>query len=168
LDDEESEILSKADTIRTKIALRKNESRLTKKSLKNRAIIPRTKTRKRFSQLESHLSSLGLDHSRISARTRTGFQRGEGEIAMLGEDVVMRDAVESTPNEVQIFKAKMSRATSGLKNQSAVVKTEGLRRARQVGRNRDARQGEADRRIAESKPKHMYVGKRKMGKTNRR
>ena len=45
MDDEESEILSKADAIRTKIALRKNESRLVKKSLKNRAIIPRQKTR---------------------------------------------------------------------------------------------------------------------------
>jgi hypothetical protein len=30
------------------------------------------------------------------------------------------------------------------------------------------RQGEADRRVTASKPKHMLVGKRKMGKTNRR
>src|SRR5271169_5650424 len=108
MDDEESELLEKADKIRTKIALRKNESRLVKKSLKNRAIIPRTKTRKRMSQMENHLSSLGLDHSSISTRARAGLTGGPG--AMSGEDVVMRDAVESAPTAGQIWKAKRSRA----------------------------------------------------------
>ena len=166
MDDEETEILEKADKIRTKIALRKNDSRLTKKSLKNRAIIPRTKTRKRMSQLESHLNSLGLDHSAISARARSGFLARGG--ALSGEDVVMRDAVESGPTEAQIWKAKRSRATGGIRDQNVADKAERLRRTKQIGRNRDARQGEGDRRVVESRPKHMFVGKRKMGKTNRR
>jgi nucleolar GTP-binding protein len=167
MDDDEIELLEKADKVRTKIALRKNESHLTKKSLKNRAIIPRTKTRKRMSQLENHLSSIGLDHSSISSRARSGFQTGEAKMG--GEDVVMRDAVvETGPSERDIWKAKRSRATSGLKDQSFVDKAEKLKRSRQITRNRDARQGEADRRVLETKPKHMYAGKRKMGKTNRR
>jgi nucleolar GTP-binding protein len=166
LDDEDTELLEKADKIRTKIALRKNESRLTKKSLKNRAIMPRTKTHKRMSELENHLTSLGLDHSRISSRARSGFQGGD--VAMSGEDVVMRDAVKTGPTEAQIWKAKRSRATSGMKNPSAADKAERMKRSKQIGRNREARQGEGDRRVVESKPKHMYVGKRKMGKTNRR
>src|SRR5438552_11784093 len=116
MDDEETEILGKAEKIRNKITLRKNESRLTKKSLKNRAIIPRTKTRKRMSQLENHLTSLGLDHSRISARARSGFSGADA--AMSGEDVVMRDAVESGPTEAQIWKAKRSRATGGIRDQN--------------------------------------------------
>ena len=168
MDDEETEILEKAEKIRNKITLRKNESRLTKKSLKNRAIIPRTKTRKRMSQLESHLTSLGLDHSALSARARSGFLAGGGGGALSGEDVVMRDAVESGPSEAQIWNAKQSRATRGLKNQGQADKAERLRRLKQVGRNREARQGEGDRRAVESKPKHMFVGKRKIGKTNRR
>jgi len=167
MDDEEVELLEKADKVRTKIALRKNESRLTKKSLKNRAIIPRTKTRKRMSQLEHHLSSIGLDHSSISARARSGFQ-GTGDINMSGEDVVMRDAVFTGPSDTQIWKAKVSRATGGLKNQSVASAAERIKRSKQIGRNRDARQGEGDRRVVASKPKHMFVGKRKMGKTNRR
>ena len=167
MDDDEAELLEKADKIRTKIALRKNESRLTKKSLKNRAIIPRTKTRKRMSDLEKHLSSIGLDHSSISGRARAGFL--EGEAPLEGADVVMRDAVvESGPSRRDIWKAKKSRATSGLKDRSFVDKVERLNRSRQIKRNREARQGEADRRVLETKPKHMYVGKRKMGKTNRR
>ena len=34
--------------------------------------------------------------------------------------------------------------------------------------NNDARKGEADRRILDSKPKHLFSGKRKLGKTDRR
>ena len=34
--------------------------------------------------------------------------------------------------------------------------------------NNNARKGEADRRILDSKPKHLFSGKRKMGKTDRR
>jgi hypothetical protein len=36
------------------------------------------------------------------------------------------------------------------------------------GRNLGGRQGEADRRVTAIKQKHMLVGKRKMGQTNRR
>jgi len=34
--------------------------------------------------------------------------------------------------------------------------------------NLSAKKGEADRRILTSKPRHLFVGKRKLGKTNRR
>lgn len=168
MDDEEEEILEKAEKIRTKHALRKNESRLNKTALKNRAMIPRTKTRKLMSQFESHLLSLGLDASRISSRARSGFRIAEA--AMSGEDVVMRDAVEMQPSKEQIWKAKSARnkGLAGVKDLASAEKTEVLKRSGQVGRNRDARQGEGDRRVVASKPKHMFVGKRKMGKTNRR
>ena len=33
---------------------------------------------------------------------------------------------------------------------------------------REARKGEGDRRILTAKPKHLFSGKRKMGKTDRR
>lgn len=38
----------------------------------------------------------------------------------------------------------------------------------QTPKNRDARQGEADRHIFDLKPKHLFAGKRKQGKTDRR
>jgi nucleolar GTP-binding protein len=88
---------------------------------------------------------------------------------MSGEDVVMRDAdVQAGPSEEQVWNAKTSRATTGLRDQSVADKVERIKRAKQMVRNRDGRQGEADRHIGSSKPKHMLVGKRKMGKTNRR
>jgi nucleolar GTP-binding protein len=168
MDDEETEILEKAEKIRTKIALRKNESRLNKKSLKNRAIIPRTKTRKRISQLENHLKEIGLDSSTISARAR-GFGYQGGEAALTGEDVVMRDSGEVVPSEQAIWRVKQqNRTAGGLKSSAVLNKVEQVKRSKQRGRNLGGRQGEADRRVTASKPKHMLVGKRKMGKTNRR
>lgn len=48
------------------------------------------------------------------------------------------------------------------------------KKAKKIGRkaqktfNMEARKGEADRRILTAKPKHLFSGKRKMGKTDRR
>jgi nucleolar GTP-binding protein len=162
MDDKESELLEKASNVREKNALRKNVSRLLKKSLKNRAVIPRTRTRRRMSDMESHLSSLGLDHSVISTHVQTNLSRSQ--LATSGEDVVMRDA-----GETDLTDASTKRPVSGgLKNVGAMEKVERIKRSKQIKRNREARQGEGDKRVTETKPKHMYVGKRKMGKTNRR
>jgi nucleolar GTP-binding protein len=38
----------------------------------------------------------------------------------------------------------------------------------QTTMNRNARKGEADRKILNVKPKHLFAGKRKLGKTQRR
>ena len=38
----------------------------------------------------------------------------------------------------------------------------------QRGMNRNAKKGEADRKILDMKPKHLFAGKRKAGKTQRR
>ena len=48
------------------------------------------------------------------------------------------------------------------------------KKAKKIGRkaqksfNMEARKGEADRRVLDMKPKHLFSGKRKMGKTDRR
>ena len=47
-------------------------------------------------------------------------------------------------------------------------KAKKLARVTQRQMNLDAKKGEADRRILTSKPRHLFVGKRKLGKTNRR
>lgn len=43
-----------------------------------------------------------------------------------------------------------------------------LNKKAQTGMNRNARKGEADRKILNVKPKHLFAGKRKLGKTQRR
>jgi nucleolar GTP-binding protein len=147
MDDNETEILKKAHKIRTKIAVRKIRSRLNKKSLKNHAIIPRTKTRKHMSQLMNHLTQIGLDSSAISAHAQ-GFGYQGGDMALTGEDVVMRDSGEVVPSEQAIWKTKQqNRAAGGLKSLVVLNKVEQVRRSKQRGRNLGGRQGEADRRV---------------------
>lgn len=68
-DDEEEEILHKASLIREKQALIRNEAKM-RKSLKNRAMIPRKKLRKTVSQLDDHLDELGVDTTNIVRRAR--------------------------------------------------------------------------------------------------
>lgn len=48
------------------------------------------------------------------------------------------------------------------------TKVKKLAKKSQSNRNRLARKGEGDRTILNLKPKHLYSGKRKLGKTSRR
>lgn len=57
---------------------------------------------------------------------------------------------------------------SGLKDKKSKLKAERIRNMAQVHYNKLGRAGEADRHIRESKPKHLYSGKRSVGKTDRR
>jgi len=47
-------------------------------------------------------------------------------------------------------------------------KVKKLAKVTQRQMNLSAKKGEADRRILTSKPRHLFIGKRKLGKTNRR
>ena len=47
-------------------------------------------------------------------------------------------------------------------------KAKRIGRNAQKGMNMEARKGEADRRVLDMKPKHLFSGKRGMGKTDRR
>ncbi|KAK6020318.1 hypothetical protein OSTOST_14031 [Ostertagia ostertagi] len=48
------------------------------------------------------------------------------------------------------------------------MKAEKLRAKALQHLKREARKGEADRHVYDLKPKHLFSGKRKMGKTDRR
>lgn len=164
-DDEMAEVRAKAAFIREKKRLIQNAAS-SKKSLKNRAIIPRKATSRTLSQMETELTTLGLDHSRLSERarsrsqaTRSRLEASEREL----KDVEMAD----TDNELRPT-PQYNRREAGLKNEVQRTKTERITKLSQRKRNRMARAGEADRHIAEKKPKHLYAGKRGMGKTQRR
>jgi nucleolar GTP-binding protein len=49
-----------------------------------------------------------------------------------------------------------------------VQKVKKIAKKAQKGRNQLAKKGEGDRVILNMKPKHLYAGKRKAGKTDRR
>lgn len=169
-DDEEAEIRLKADLIREKRMLIRNEAKM-KKSLKNRAIIPRNATRKNLSEMEDHLDSLGLDTTGIVARARSQ-SRGRVPLRKRGDTA---DAMDLDDPQYEAKMRAKSRARSqsnrredGVTNEISRTKAERAHKLSQRKMNRMARQGEADRHIGAAMPKHLFSGKRGMGKTNSR
>ncbi|KAH6611952.1 nucleolar GTP-binding protein 1 [Boeremia exigua] len=167
-DAEEADIRYKAELIREKRQLIRNEAKM-RKSLKNRAVIPRTAKAVKLSKMESHLESLGHDTSRIAARAEEARGRSRSRAAADG------DAMEIDKPMNAIERAKMrgrsqstNRRMDGVTNEEAATKAEKLAKLSQKKMNRHARQGEADRHTTGSLIKHLTAGKRGIGKTNSR
>ncbi|KAF1998800.1 P-loop containing nucleoside triphosphate hydrolase protein [Amniculicola lignicola CBS 123094] len=171
-DAEEAEIRYKAELIREKRQLIRNEAKM-RKSLKNRAMIPRSAKAMKLSQMEKHLDGLGFDTTKIAERARSQ-SRGRPATRTRFESAGP-DAMELDDNKTALKRA-MSRARSqstnrrddGVTNEVARAKAERLQKLSQKKMNRMARQGEADRHTTGSLTKHLVVGKRGMGKTDRR
>lgn len=186
-DAEDAEIRMKADLIREKRQLIRNEAKM-KKSLKNRAIIPRTATRKKLTDMEDALDTLGHDTTNISARARSQ-SRGRSILrSRTGtEDVMDIDdpGYEAKMRAKSRARSQSNRRDDGVTNEVARTKAERAQKLSQRKMNRMARQGEADRHVAAAMPKHLvciqfallldmkltkfqFSGKRGMGKTNSR
>ncbi|KAF2271492.1 nucleolar GTP-binding protein-like protein [Westerdykella ornata] len=171
-DEDDADIRYKAELIREKRQLIRNEAKM-RKSLKNRAMIPRSAKTQKLSQMESHLESLGYDTSKVSARARSQ-SRGRS-LARGRSEGVDGDAMEIDTPKAALERAKSrarsastNRRTDGVTDETARSKAERLAKLAQKKMNRMARQGEADRHQTGSLTKHLTVGKRGIGKTNRR
>lgn len=64
--------------------------------------------------------------------------------------------------------SKLPRDESGVKDVKMQKKVRFISKKAQTKMNRNARKGEADRKILNVKPMHLFAGKRKLGKTQRR
>ncbi|KAG0635231.1 P-loop containing nucleoside triphosphate hydrolase protein [Tuber brumale] len=172
-DEREVEIRSKADYIREQQALMRNAAR-SKKSTKNRAVIPRSAGQgKKLSDMEAHLDKLGLDSSNITARARSISRGRAAARAAKDADAMDLDGGSSAKKMTPIERAKsrarsINRREDGIADESGRTKAEKLAKLQQKRMNRMARQGESDRHVSASLPKHLFSGKRSMGKTQRR
>ena len=157
-DADEADIRMKAELIREKRQLIRNEAQM-RKSLKNRAVIPRTARKKKLSTMENHLDSLGFDTTSISARARSQ-SRGR---SVLGSRTETGDAMDiDTPQSVRDVLRTKSRTRSqsnrredGVTTLTARSKADRLAKLGQKKMNRMARQGEADRHVPAMMPKHL-------------
>jgi nucleolar GTP-binding protein len=156
-DVEDANLRRKADIIREKRQLIRNAAKM-KKSLKNRAIIPRTSTRKKLTDMEDHLDSLGLDTSSIAARARSQ-SRGRSTLRSRTstEDVMDVDSpdYEAKMRAKSRARSQSNRRDDGVTNEVARTKAERAMKLSQRKMNRMARQGEADRHVAAAMPKHL-------------
>ncbi|KAJ5925154.1 Nucleolar GTP-binding protein 1 [Penicillium verhagenii] len=164
-DAEDADNRMKADLIREKRVLLRNEAK-NRKSLKNRAQIPRSAKSKKLSQLQRGLDSAGYDVDAAGDRARSQSHTRGRTLARseAGDD----DAMDLDDPKQAIARAK-SRARSqaatdrrndGVVDEMARTNAERLFKLGQKKMNRMARQGEADRHTTASMPKHLFSGKR--------
>ncbi|EAQ88195.1 hypothetical protein CHGG_04814 [Chaetomium globosum CBS 148.51] len=166
-DESEEEVLQKAEYIREKHKLIRNEAQM-RKSLKNRALIPRKAQKKPFSQLEDHLDQLGVDTESIGLRARAEVQETRGRsLARSRTGTVDPDAmdVDNGPSAKERLRSKSrvrdrsvmatNRRDDGVVDEVARTKAERVAKLGQRKMNRMARQGEADRHIGAAMPKHL-------------
>ena len=166
-DADEAQLRMKADLIREKRQLIRNEAKM-KKSLKNRAVIPRTARRQKLSVMEDHLDGLGYDTATISARARSQSRGRNALRSRTGTEDVM-DVDVTNNNIVDAFRAKSRARSQSNRREDGVVtltarsKADRLAKLGQQKMNRMARQGEADRHVPATMPKHLVCLIRAIG-----
>ena len=156
----EADIRMKADLIHEKRVLLKNEGKM-RKSLKNRAVIPRAATSKKLSAMEDHLDRLGYDTTAITARARSQSRgRPVSRSRTATEDAMDIDAGAGAngginPRDRSRMRSQSNRREDGVTSVGATSKAERLQKLGQKRMNRMARQGEADRHTSSALPKHL-------------
>jgi nucleolar GTP-binding protein len=178
-DAETADMRYKAELIREKRELIKNENRM-RKSIKNRAVFPRSKKAVQLEKMEEGLANAGYDTSALSARARSQSRpRGRSQASASAAATPDADAmdVDATPRErlsrsISVARKRsqsaVNRREDGVTDEVSRSKAERLAKLGQKKMNRMARQGEADRHTTASLPKWLIAGKRGMGSTRSR
>lgn len=158
-----AEVRRKADQIRTKQALIRNEARMRR--IKNRAALPRSAIKKPLSQLEDSLDQLGVDTEELQLRGRSQTVNRSRSMSRSRLGTVDSNAMEvdQTPEQRLRSKSRMrdrsqiaiNRRDDGVTD--TVVRTAADRQAKLSQRkmNRNARQGEADRHTTAALARHL-------------
>ncbi|KAI6121878.1 P-loop containing nucleoside triphosphate hydrolase protein [Pisolithus sp. B1] len=176
----------------------KIQSQSVKKAMKNQARLPRTAGLRTLSELTTSLKKAGYDPSSLQQRaemlakmqtakrkwseaeTDAGMEvDNEGVSGSDKEGDWMDVDDEVTPNKrakgnsgAVITKhpraPQSNRQLAGLRDEQQASKAVKLRNLGQRRRNMLAKAGESDRAIRVKMPKHLFAGKRKAGKTDRR
>ena len=166
LDDTMREIKELARQIRNKKAILKDESMLVKQSTK--PVMPRTsraRARDRSTgKLRKEMEKLGVDMSetqkahftRTQSRSRTRSQSGPAAKRVRLESRT-RSVSRPARDEQGVKDVVMQRKAKNLAHVAIAKKTKKM-----------GLKGEADRFIGTKKPKHLFAGKRGVGKTDRR
>ncbi|GMM43601.1 putative GTPase [Pichia kluyveri] len=161
--DEINQIREKAQWIRDKQKKMINDARL-KKHLNNRAIMPRSKITKTFNELENHMYLVGHDTNKLKDK-RTKSKKPSN---IKGSDI-LRGSINDEIRDGGITPLNQSdRLNDGIDDGALRSKAERIVKMERRERNRNAKKGEADRAIGNQMPKHLFSGKRGMGKTDYR
>ncbi|XP_054157854.1 GTP-binding protein 4-like [Oppia nitens] len=160
-DEATKEMRSLAKKIRDRKAVMKVEQRMNNT---NKPQLPRNprKRERSVSGLRSQMRGLGVtmdsDEEDLHFDEAVEDDRPSRPVKRMREDSEGR--VRSS--------SRIPRDETGVKDVKMKKKVRFMAKKSQRPMNRNARKGEADRKILNVKPKHLFAGKRKLGKTQRR
>lgn len=162
-DEQTKEIRQLAQQIRDKKKILQIESRLKKASTK--PVLPRTaRSRDRsVGRLRKSMEELGVD---MDGTKGAHFTRSNS-VVRAGRSHSLKRKREDSQGVVR-SSSRVPRDQSGVRDVHQRKKLRQVAKNAQKPMNRNARKGEGDRKIPTLKPKHLFAGKRKMGKTDRR
>jgi len=177
LDEEQQNLV---DKIRKKRKLIIAKRTLDKSN--NKPILPRTAVPKSMEEADEKLSELGLDTSKLKDRATKTLTRGrkrtrstkgdEDDEDMEGKGDkstnVKLHRSQSRGESVNRRDASKPRDSSSYRNPSQQREAAKMAKKVQKKLQRNCKVGEADRHVFDEKPKHLFSGKRGIGKTDRR
>ncbi|XP_068971276.1 nucleolar GTP-binding protein 1 [Bombus flavifrons] len=162
------EIVQMAKQIREKKAIMKDEARILKASTK--PVMPRTaaaKLRDRsVSKLKEQMEDLGID---MEDTENAHFTKTRGRARSLSQPARKRMRLQSESQSRARSSSKPARDEMGVKDSTMKTKLKNI--AHKALKKKIAKKGlkgEADRFIGTKMPKHLFSGKRGVGKTDRR
>jgi len=144
--------------------------------------IPSKYQTRNLDKLETHLTSMGLteEESATAVDKVRSRSRSQSRVGRKRDRSVSRSGTRSEEDNLtdkKKLKRSISRTRSvsmtpkpgsGYKDVRDVQKAVSAGKRIQMGRAREAKKGESDRHIPNLMPKHLYTGKRGIGKTDRR
>lgn len=159
-DSDAEEIQEKAEWIRNKHKVMVEEAR-TRKSLKNRSLLPREHIKKTYGQMEEQMASLGHDTQAMRSRVKNSNK------TVSGVDILKKNQGVRKFQKKRAPVSQSDRFNDGVADGAQRTQAERLAKLQRRERNREARQGESDRHVATAMPKHLYSGKRGFGADRR-
>jgi nucleolar GTP-binding protein len=149
---------------------RMRQKRLENKLNKSRCHVPiKRKALKKGAEVEKELSDKGLDGAKVRGRS-SSKALGKRSSSLLGKR--KRDAsvgsVGTDGGDAVAARARSKSILKGLPSEAASQAVEKKRRKLTKTRYKLGAKGEGDRWVPDLKPKHLYSGKRGIGKTDRR
>lgn len=165
LDSEEESIRDKAEWIRDRHALIK-EKKKANRSLQNRAAIPRKLARRSVQDMENAMSDIGVDTSEQTKKGKRALAAAAGK--KKGSQILMKEQDSEEKDAARVM--SRSQRTKVEDGTTATIRSKAERLLKLDARDR----AKTDRLYQTEKtkfaalPKHLYTGKRGIGKTSRR
>lgn len=167
-DDDSEEDDEMKDLRKTAAKIRHKRQIITLESGEKRRIqrprVPRTAKKIDSKKMEESMEALGVE---IENKDETHYSRERSKSASRALKR-KREPSESLAQSRARSSSRTPRDQSGVRDATMAKKVKKIGRKAQKSFNMEARKGEADRRVLDMKPKHLFSGKRKMGKTDRR